>query len=754
MNKILAQAKRLHDLGLAIIRLHPKSKRPIENGWTTGPRQSWRALAADYNIGENIGVRLGEPSKIGEHYLTCVDVDIKSPEFKEAALACLKELVGDRRLPAVVSGAGNGSRHLYCLTPEPFKMITVAKEENWEVCIYSRGRQMVLPPSIHPVSGKEYKWAVPLTSIADLPVLDFSHLRTEKDSHPNDTMSRKATKKAPPLDFNFLVEEVELDWLPISEKMLDQIKNGTDVTDKSGFLMPACRALLSAGLNQTQVLSVLTDPTIVMGCVGYDHAKTRSRKAAAAWVYRYTFLKIEKESSPKGVFDNLAVAESAELSDEEIAENCEELFSKNPGFYKKGPKGGMTPLYCKLLEHFNETSPFKTIADMKSVYVFNGTHYENVTPIQIKGFAEDNFRPAPDEEIRREFLNKVLANNIATRAFFTGTTENRINFKNGVLDLETEVVSPHSAEFGFRGVLPYDYDPKARCPFFSKWLLGVMMGDRNLVKIIQEFMGYIVRGGPYKYHKALWLGGVGRNGKSTLVDLSKELIGAGNYSTISIKSLVGDRFVGSDLDGKIANFSEETSPQELADSGPFKNLTGDGDISAQKKYGDPFHFRNRAKLIMTYNQIPDLKDLSAGMLSRPIIIPFKKIIKEGEQDKDIKAKLIAELSGIFNFAMEGWRRLERQNGFTRSDASDAALSTIRKESCNVFQWVETYVDFEEPSEKSRQYKTREVYSAYRARERFAYKASEFFKRLNRHPEIKKRRKHTNKGSAYFGFEMA
>ena len=114
----------------------------------------------------------------------------------------------------------------------------------------------------------------------------------------------------------------------------------------------------------------------------------------------------------------------------------------------------------------------------------------------------------------------------------------------------------------------------------------------------------------------------------------KALIGHGNYSTLSIKQIINDKFSSADLDGKIANFSEETSPEELSDSGSFKNLTGDGELLAQKKYGDPYSFRNRAKLIMTYNEVPVLKDLSPGMLSRPIIVPWKKdLTDESTQDR-------------------------------------------------------------------------------------------------------------------------
>ena len=244
--------------------------------------------------------------------------------------------------------------------------------------------------------------------------------------------------------------------------------------------------------------------------------------------------------------------------------------------------------------------------------------------------------------------------------------------------------------------------------------------------------------------------GSGRNGKSTFIDVLKAFIGHLNYSTISIRALVGDKFAGADLDGKIANFSEETGPSEIADSGPFKNLTGDGEIFAQKKFGDPYRLRNRAKLIMTYNEMPHLKDLSAGMISRLLVIPFRKKIKEHEQDHQIKEKLFAELPGIFNFALRGWHRLEKQNRFTESEKSKFVLKNIEKESCNVFQWVENYVEFRDI--KNGFARTADLYSMYRKQEKFAYSFDRFSKRLKMHPALEKRRgRHSENGVRLRGY---
>lgn len=428
-------------------------------------------------------------------------------------------------------------------------------------------------------------------------------------------------------------------------------------------------------------------------------------------------------------------------------------------FYFQGDKG-LSPDYNGLLKHFQSDSAYKTIADMKTVYRFNGTHYEEYTPIEIKAFAEDSFEPKPQEKLRQEFYHKVLANFVDRRKFFTSTTEDKINFKNGVLDLTGSIQTKlrlHDPCFGFRHCLPYAYTESAGAPQFEAWIKDVMLGDEDLIRILQEFMGYVVRGGEYKYHKALWLSGSGRNGKSTFLSVLKALIGSGNYSTLSIRQIINDKFSSADLDGKIANFSEETSPEELSDSGPFKNLTGDGELLAQKKYGDPYSFRNRAKLIMTYNEVPMLKDLSPGMLSRPIIIPWKKdLTAPGSQDRNLKGKLLAELPGIFNFALRGWERLEAQGDFTTSSKSSDSLLEIESASCSATRWVQEQVYFL-PNETGKTYDARGLYTAYKSWHDGgggqAMGEMKFIKRINKHPSIRERVRHTKKGNEYFGMRI-
>jgi len=69
---LLNEVKRLHALGFAVLWLYPKSKRPIGESWTEGPRASWDILTKNFKEANNVGVRLGTPSKLEDDTYLCV----------------------------------------------------------------------------------------------------------------------------------------------------------------------------------------------------------------------------------------------------------------------------------------------------------------------------------------------------------------------------------------------------------------------------------------------------------------------------------------------------------------------------------------------------------------------------------------------------------------------------------------------------------------------------------------------------------
>lgn len=168
---MLDQAERLSSWGFALHWLRPRSKAPVNDSWSTERVASLATLKKTYREGYNLGVRLGEPSFLHDLYLHCIDLDIRDADKTDEAWAALLELIPEARsLPSVISGSLGESRHLYFLTERPFpskklrhsseKIIGKDKKSHWawEIERFGTGKQVVVPPSIHPDTGKRYKW--------------------------------------------------------------------------------------------------------------------------------------------------------------------------------------------------------------------------------------------------------------------------------------------------------------------------------------------------------------------------------------------------------------------------------------------------------------------------------------------------------------------------------------------------------------------------------------------------------------------
>lgn len=340
------------------------------------------------------------------------------------------------------------------------------------------------------------------------------------------------------------------------------------------------------------------------------------------------------------------------------------------GFTLKGPRGGVIRQYEDLLKAFDNQYQHKSCGPIKKIYIHTGTHYKIADQIEIKNFAYQKFIPISKNEERKEFLSLVTDSGYVGKEFLGGEgTKGFINFKNGVLNLATGELGPHDPSKAFLYCLPFEYDVNATCPKYDEFINEITLGRECLANILNEYLGFVISGEDYKYQKALILEGSGKNGKSTFINVMRDLVGKENCSSISIAKLEGNTFASSGLHGKLVNFSEEEPPKTFSDTnGVFKNITGDGVINAEYKFGDAFEFENRAKLVISYNEKPYLKDTSTGMLRRLMIVPFDYDLEKNPEkvNPNIKKDLREELSGIFNRALEGWYRLEEQKGFTKS----------------------------------------------------------------------------------------
>ena len=171
LNSVIESVRPLLDAGAALHWLVPFQKRPIKDDWSNAPRFTESQMRSSYRQDANIGIRLGEPSKIGDLYLHCIDLDIKIPTQAEMVWAKLSAIwPAARRFPTVISGSGGASLHIYFLTDKPFRKKVIAhSKKEWEIVVMGTGSQCVLPPSIHPDTKMPYRWGRPLD--LDLPMI-------------------------------------------------------------------------------------------------------------------------------------------------------------------------------------------------------------------------------------------------------------------------------------------------------------------------------------------------------------------------------------------------------------------------------------------------------------------------------------------------------------------------------------------------------------------------------------------------------
>lgn len=119
------------------------------------------------------------------------------------------------------------------------------------------------------------------------------------------------------------------------------------------------------------------------------------------------------------------------------------------------------------------------------------------------------------------------------------------------------------------------------------------------------------------------------------------------------------------MHGKLANICADLKAERLTNTGTFKMLSSGDTIRAQRKHGQPFSFKNYAKLIFSANEIPESNDQTYAYFKRWIIIHFDKIFQGENKDTNLIEKLTTEeeLSGLLNLAIIALKQLIIDNGF-------------------------------------------------------------------------------------------
>lgn len=247
--------------------------------------------------------------------------------------------------------------------------------------------------------------------------------------------------------------------------------------------------------------------------------------------------------------------------------------------------------------------------------------------------------------------------------------------KNGVIDLKTGHFRNGRPEDLLTKASPHIWEGiKKEAPVWNEFLNGVFGGDEDLIGFIKRAFGYGITG-LARENIFLVLHGEGRNGKSTLVEIIKYVLGD-TATPIQAELLLEQRSARSSagptpdimaLKGKRIAFASETDENRRFSSGKVKWLSGDDTLTGRNPH-DKYEvtFSPTHLLCLLTNHLPHVSSDDFAFWQRFHLVPFKyKFLddpkKEDERSriKNLTEKLKAEAAGILGWLVEGcleWQR--------------------------------------------------------------------------------------------------
>lgn len=285
-----------------------------------------------------------------------------------------------------------------------------------------------------------------------------------------------------------------------------------------------------------------------------------------------------------------------------------------------------------------------------------------------------------------------------------------VNVKNGLLDIVTRELKPHTPAFVSLAQSPVAYDKDATAPTWQACMEAWMDGPEAKEKtfMLQQFAGYCLSSS-MKYAKALFLVGDGGNGKSTFADTISMVIGSEATSRIDLEDIYSSfGMVG--LIGKRLNIVEEVSGNYYH-SHKLKKLVSGEEVTVNMKYKEQFKFIPQAKFIFAVNIMPQVDDSSVASERRVLAVQFNNNFRDrpNTELRFADGQLARELPGILNWMLEGVKILREEKGFYISTEQKKLLEEYRQENSSVEGFISECLDLEE----SESVDTRNLYDVYK-----------------------------------------
>lgn len=313
----------------------------------------------------------------------------------------------------------------------------------------------------------------------------------------------------------------------------------------------------------------------------------------------------------------------------------------------------------------------------------------------------------------KKALERELEHRLAVASDVFDKKTMLLNTQNGTLDLQYCELKPHNMNDFVTKTATANYDTGATCPQWLAFLDTVFDGDKDTIETVQRAVGYSLTGSTKEQCMFICIG-KGRNGKSTFLEVLRDVLGdyalniqpetlmvkkQNNGASNDIARLRGTRFVT----------TVETADGCRLNESLIKQLTGGDRMTARFLYGEYFEFDPEFKIWMATNSKPIIRGTDDGIWRRIRVIPFNVQIPEDKVDKDLKEKLLKESAGILVWMVEGLKMWLNDGGLKESPAIQAAVNDYRTEMDVLEMFIDDYAERDISAKTS----SSDLYRAYK-----------------------------------------
>ena len=424
------------------------------------------------------------------------------------------------------------------------------------------------------------------------------------------------------------------------------------------------------------------------------------KPAQAIAKFKYDILGIDEKQDKRAYAQAMAQKEPEESGSSAEQEQERPLFIEP--IYKNGEMVGEKVISPLLAQHIRDNLHYFFVKDdaLSDIqrYVYKNGCYRRVTDDEFKGYIKNyivNYNPKllKMKDIQEVFFN-LSTDLVFMQSDLLDADENIINFTNGILELDTMTLKPHSPEIKSTIQLPCEWSfDDIETPVYDSFIETLTDNDKTVQHFLEQFAGVAMSNVyGYRMKKALIMVGAGDCGKSQYKQLVEKIVGNQNYCSIDLEGLE-KRFGTANLHRKRLAGSSDMGFMKINELKIFKQATGGDALFGEHKGRNGFSFKYKGVLWFCANQKPHFGgDKGDHVYNRMVFIDCKNVIPLEKQDKKLLEKLYTERIGIIRKCVLALKTvIDAGYEYAVPESAKESLNVFKKENDSVLMFIDECV---------------------------------------------------------------